>query len=186
MPRIHRSKDQTMTDYQPDFYQVLDRLADPIDSPSARAQSRETLRGWFTTTHEKDLEGVRALMADDILVEIPFSESGSTADGRFRVYRGVDAVCDFWATAFKAEGESEGMLGTEITMSADGRMVFVEGRGNLSMANGRTYRNRYVMRFVIEDGKVAHVREYYNPIVSAYGFRREIAGQFIIETMPDE
>jgi ketosteroid isomerase-like protein len=173
-----------VTEYKPDFYEVLDALAEPVDDLAERAKSREALRGWFTTTHEKDLDGARALMADDILVEIPFSESGRTDDGHFRVYRGVEEVCGFWATAFKAEGESEGMLGTEITMTADGRTVFVEGRGNLSMANGRTYRNRYVMRFVFEGGKVKHVREYYNPIVSAYGFRREIAGQFIIETMP--
>ena len=51
------------------------------------------------------------------------------------------------------------------------------------MANGRTYRNRYVMRFVVEGGKVAHVREYYNPIVSAYGFRRPIAGQFYLDSL---
>jgi hypothetical protein len=40
-----------------------------------------------------------------------------------------------------------------------------------------------VTRCVFADGKIAHVREYYNPIVSAYGFRRLIAGQFYLETL---
>jgi ketosteroid isomerase-like protein len=172
-----------MTEYKPDFYDVLDHLGERESSADECAKSRAALRGWFATTHAKDLDGVRALMTDDIVVEIPFSESGRVEDGCFRVYSGADAVCGFWATAFQAEGESEGMLGTEITMTSDGRVAFVEGRGVLSMANGRSYRNRYVMRFVLEGGKVKHVREYYNPIVSAYGFRREIAGQFFLDSL---
>jgi ketosteroid isomerase-like protein len=172
-----------MAEYKPDFHQVLDTLGDPADSAEQRGKSRAALRGWFDTTHAKDLAGVRDLMTDDIVVEIPFSESGRVEDGHFRVYSGADEVCGFWAAAFRAEGESEGMLGTEITMTADGCVAFVEGRGNLLMSNGRHYRNRYVMRFVFEDGKVKHVREYYNPIVSAYGFRREIAGQHVLDSL---
>ncbi len=174
---------QAMTSYKPDFHDVLDGLTDPVDSPEVRAKARELLRGWFSTTHEKDLDGVRALMAENIQIEIPFSESGRTEDGHFRVYEGIEAACGFWATAFQAEGESAGPLGTEITQSADGRVTFVEARGHLTMANGRDYRNRYVMRFVIENGKIAHVREYYNPIVSGYAFRRQIAGQFVLDSL---
>jgi ketosteroid isomerase-like protein len=172
-----------MSDYKPDFYDVLESVDDPVVDPANLKKSKEALRGWMTTVHEKDLPGVRALMAEDIVIEIPFSESGKTEDGHYRVYTGIEECCDFWAVAFQAEGDSEGMLGTEITFCADGRVAFVEGRGELSMANGRTYKNRYVMRTVFDNGKVAHVREYYNPIVSAYGFRRLIAGQFYLDSL---
>jgi SnoaL-like domain len=172
-----------MPEYKPDFDEVLDGLIDPAPDPDNLARSKAALRGWMTTTHEKDLDGARALMADDILIEIPFNESGIVEEGHYRVYRGVEECVGFWAVAFQAEGESEGMLGCEINFTADGRVVFLEGRGILGMANGRIYKNRYVMKMNFEDGKVSHVREYYNPIQSAYGFRRKIAGQFYLDTL---
>jgi ketosteroid isomerase-like protein len=172
-----------VTDYKPDFYDVLDRADSPEASPEGVRAAKAALRGWFDATHAKDLAAVRALMNEDIVIQIPFSESGSTAEGHYRVYRGIEECVGFWAAAFKAEGESKGMMGTEITPSTDGGIAFVEGRGSLLMANGRTYENRYVMRFSFTGGKVSEAREYDNPIVSAYGFRRKIAGQFYLDSI---
>jgi ketosteroid isomerase-like protein len=162
---------------------VLDRAGSPEASPAGIEDAKAALHGWFNATHAKDLGAVRAVMNEDIVIQIPFSESGSTAEGRYRVYRGIEECVGFWAVAFKAEGESKGMMGTEITFSADGSVAFVEGHGSLTMANGRIYENRYVMRFSFAGGKVSEVREYYNPIVSAYGFRRVIAGQFYLDSI---
>src|SRR3979411_788114 len=75
------------------------------------------------------------------------------------------------------------MTETDISVSADGSRVFVEGRGHLTMASGKTCRNRYVMRFDFVGGKIKHCKEYYNPIQSAYAFGRKIAGQFTIEAL---
>jgi ketosteroid isomerase-like protein len=117
-------------------------------------------------------------------VEIPFSESGQVEEGKFRRYAGVEEVTGFWATAFQAEGESAGPCNSEITVSADGSRVPLETFGKLTMANGRDYRNRYLMRMVTRDGLVAHVREYYNPVQSACAFGRPIAGHFMVESLP--
>jgi ketosteroid isomerase-like protein len=172
-----------MPEYQPDLYEVLDGFVEPAPDPENVARSRRALRDWMTTVHDKDLDGVRALMAEDIVIEIPFGESGITGDGHYRVYRGVEECVGFWAVAFQAEGESSGALGCELNVTADGRFAFLEYRARLSMANGRTYQNRYVMKVEFDDGKVSHVWEFYNPIQSAYGFRRKIAGQFYLETL---
>jgi ketosteroid isomerase-like protein len=51
------------------------------------------------------------------------------------------------------------------------------------MPDGRAYRNKYVFRFSIRDGRISHVREYFNPVIAAYAFRRKIANAFIIETL---
>ncbi len=59
-------------------------------------------------------------------------------------------------------------------MTGDGRVVFVEGFGQVTMANGRDYRNRYVFRMTVDGDKVTSVREYYNPIAAARAFGREI------------
>jgi ketosteroid isomerase-like protein len=172
-----------MPDYRPDFYEVLDALVDPVADSENLKRSRQALRSWITLTHDKDLAGIRALMADDIVIEIPFSESGITEPGHYRVYTGIEECIGFWEVAFQAEGGMYGPLNCEINFTADGGVAFLECRNHLTMTNGRVYRNRYVMRTDFVNGKIAAVREYYNPIQSAYGFRRPIAGQFYLDTL---
>jgi ketosteroid isomerase-like protein len=166
-----------------DFDNLIDNYIHPADSPKGRATTLAALKSYFRALRGKDLETLRTLMTDDVVTEIPFGESGKTDEGSFRVYRGMDQVLDFWATAFKAEGKSHGMTETDITVNADGSRVFIEGRGHLTMASGRTYRNRYVMRFDFVRGQIKHCKEYYNPIQSAYAFGRKIAGQFTIDAL---
>lgn len=98
-------------------------------------------------------------MSDGVVVELSFNESGRVEQGWFRVYRGVDEAMAFWATAWSLEGESPGLLDAEVTITGDGRVVFVEAYGDVIMASGRRYRNRYVLRMTVEDDRVATYRE---------------------------
>ena len=166
-----------------DVDNLIDGYIHPADLPKGRATTLDALKRYFRALRAKDLEALRTLMTDDVVTEIPFGESGKTDEGSFRVYRGIDQLRESWATAFKAEGKSHGMTEADITVSADGSRVFIEGRGHLTMASGKTYRNRYVMRFDFVGGKIRHCKEYYNPIQSAYAFGRKVAGQFTIETL---
>jgi ketosteroid isomerase-like protein len=172
-----------MNDNDPDILAIIDSIPDPTDSPEGRRIARELIRGWFTTVRAKDLQGLLALMSPDVVIELPFNESGRTEEGAFRRYRGLDEVRGFWEAAFRAEGKSHGQTSAELTMSADGRIAFLESRGNLTMSSGKSYRNRYVFRFVAENGRLVHVREYYNPITSAYAFGRPVAGKHMIEAL---
>ena len=166
-----------------DIDDLVDNYADPVDSPADRATSKALIKAWFRALRAKDLAALPGMMTEDILVEIPFHESGKTDQASYRIYRGKAQVLEFWATAFKAEGQSFGMSETDFTMTADGARAFLEGRGHLIMEDGKEYRNRYVMRFDIVDGRITHCKEYYNPIQSAYGFGRKVAGQFLLETL---
>lgn len=166
-----------MPELIPDFHEVLAKTEGP-------AATLDVFRRWHDAVDTKDLEGVRACMAQDIVVEIPFSESGRVEEGQFRRYSGIEEAVEFWAVAFKAEGESAGPCNCEITVSADGATVFLETFGKLTMATGRDYRNRYVMKMVTDNGLVTHVREYYNPIQSAYAFGRPIAGHITVDSLP--
>ena len=172
-----------MNDDAADILSIIDTLPDAAESPEGRRTAKELIRRWFTTLRTKDLEGLLALMSPDVVIELPFNESGRTEEGGFRRYCGLDEVRGFWAAAFRAEGKSHGQTGAELTLSADGRIAFLESRGNLTMANGKSYRNRYVFRFVTENGKLVHVREYYNPITSAHAFGRPVAGKHIIDAL---
>jgi hypothetical protein len=40
-----------------------------------------------------------------------------------------------------------------------------------------------VFRFSLVGGKISHVREYFNPIISAYAFRRKIANNLSIDSL---
>ena len=154
--------------------EVLDALPDRADDPEQRRRTIDVVRAYFAAIDAKDVEGTRALLSDDAVVELPFSESGRVDPGSFRVYRGIEEVMAFWATAFSLEGDSAGVLDAEVTITADGRVVFIEGFGDVIMTNGRRYRNRYVMRVTVEDDKVVTTREYYNPIISARAFGRDV------------
>lgn len=55
----------------------------------------------------------------------------------------------------------------EWTVSADGRRVFVEVLGNMEIDGKTAYRNRYVLRFDITDGRIVAFREDLNPVTSA-------------------
>jgi|GEM_PF-810735 len=171
------------TNREKDVLDLVDDAPVPQDSPEGRATARRLIRHWWTTVRAKDLDALETILADDIVIELPFNESGRNEEGGFRRYEGMQEVRGFWTAAFKAEGKSHGMTDVEITINADGSLVFIEGRGNLTMANGKSYRNRYVFRFLIENGRIRHVREYYNPITSAAAFGRMVAGKFSIDSL---
>lgn len=154
--------------------EVLDALPDRPEDPEQRRRTIGVVRAYFAAIDAKDEERTRALLSDEAVVELPFSESGRVDPGSFRVYRGIEEVMAFWATAFSLEGDSPGILDAEVTITGNGRVVFIEGFGDVIMTNGRRYRNRYVMRVTVEDDKVVTTREYYNPIISARAFGRDI------------
>jgi ketosteroid isomerase-like protein len=156
---------------------------DPLDSPEGRRAAKNAILAFFKAVAAKDAAALAGTITDDAVYEIPFSESGSTETGQFRRYVGAQAVIAFW-TATTADGpKSLGPEDVELFVNADGSRVFIEQRGNMVLSDGRTYRNRYVFRFAIRNGRICHVREYFNPVTAAYAFKRKIANSFTIETL---
>lgn len=168
-------------------YQSLEQAAeDHARAASLNAAQRDALAllvRWNHAIERQELAELRAMMAQDIVITLPFNESGRTEHGAFRRYEGIDQCCAFWTAAFEAEGVVHGISEIDLTVDAAGTRLFFECRGHLTMQSGRDYRNRYVMRMDVRDGKVAQVREYYNPIQSAYAFGRPVAGQFMLESL---
>ena len=147
----------------------------PPDDPAEREQALTTLRTWMWAVQTKDLDLMERIMTSDILIELPFGESGRSEPGTYRAFRGTAECLEFWRGAFAMEKEIRPFMDMELTLSADGSRLFLEKRGHLIMASGKHYKNRYVMRFDFEGGRIKHVREYYNPITSAFAFDRPIA-----------
>lgn len=154
------------------------------DDPAARETARRAVLRFFKAIGTKDMDALAAAITDDIVYEMPFSESGSTARGAYRRFEGQSQVVEFWRMTSAAGLSVAPAEDVELSILGDGSRLFIEQRGNMTTADGRSYRNRYVFRFDIRDGRVSHVREYINPIISAYAFARPIAGGLIVDKVP--
>jgi ketosteroid isomerase-like protein len=162
----------------PSRQRVAETLGAVTERPHDPAQQRRSLdvcRNYWIALDNRDAAALRRLMADDVLVEFPFSESGTVQE--FRVLRGLEDVMSFWeGGAWKAEAEGGSLVDAEVAVSADGQIVFIEGFGDATMTNGQPYYNRYVIRMMVDGGLVTSFRMYYNPIISARAFGRPVVG----------
>ncbi|WP_028219438.1 nuclear transport factor 2 family protein [Paraburkholderia oxyphila] len=148
---------------------------DPQDSAEGRRAGKDAVKTFLKAIASRDMAALSGAVADDVIYEMPFSETGSTEVGRFRRYVGREEVVSFWSGMSSSGIKSESPDDVELSITGDGSRIFIEQRGNMTMPDGKEYRNRYVFRFDIIDGKVSHVKEYLNPIVSAYAFDRPVA-----------
>jgi ketosteroid isomerase-like protein len=162
---------------------LLKSDADPVDSPAGRRMAKNAVLQYFRAVAAGDRTALGAILTDDAIYEIPLSESGSTESGQYRRFEGRAAVVEFWMATLKAGVKSLGSSDVELSITPDGSRLFIEQRGDMVMPDGTPYKNRYVFRFSIVDGKVNHVREYLNPITAAYVFHRKIANQFLLESL---
>jgi ketosteroid isomerase-like protein len=156
---------------------------DPADSAAGRRAAKDAILRFFKAVAAKDATALAQSITGDAVYEIPFSESGSTEPGGFRRYVGSAEVVDFWMATTANGPKSLGADEVDLSITGDGSRVFIEQRGNMVLSDGRPYRNKYVFRFSIRDGRVSHVREYFNPVIAAYAFRRKIANSFLVETL---
>lgn len=156
---------------------------DPPFSPEGRRRAKDAIRRFFRAIAGRDMAALADGVTEDVVYEMPFSETGSTEPGQFRRYSGREQVVAFWEQTSGSGLRSLPPEDVELSITADGARVFIEQRGNMTTADGRPYRNRYVFRFDISDSRVSHVREYINPIISAYAFARPVANAFIIEKL---
>jgi ketosteroid isomerase-like protein len=173
-----------MENKRPGLADMLRNGSDPEDSPEGRRAGRDAVLTFFKALGSRDRAALTAAITEDVIHEIPFSESGSTKPGRFRRFAGRDAVVDFWMTIVPGikVGKPEDI---ELSVNSDGSRIFIEQRGDMTMPDGKRYRNRYVFRFSIRDGKVCHSKEYFNPIIAAYAFGRPIADGIIIDRLEE-
>lgn len=156
---------------------------DPVDSREARRTAKNAVKAFLKAVAAGDTDALAAAVTEAVIYEMPFSETGSTEPGRYRQYVGRAAVVEFWRGMSGSGIRNAGPDDVELSILGDGSRLFIEQRGNMTMPDGKPYRNRYVFRFDIQDGRVSHVREYLNPIISAYAFDRPIANGLKVDQL---
>lgn len=114
----------------------------------------------------------QSLIADDIVWDLPYGPSLGhplTLEGREAVLRHanwfIGAVKDF--RFFDAE--------IVATTDASHAVARVRGQGQ-AVSTGRTYRQEYVVFLTARDGRIVHLREYFDPVQAARAFDAPIAG----------
>lgn len=173
-----------MTDKPKSLGTLLREDDDPINSREGRRAGKDAVLTFFKSVASKDRSAFEANVTDDVIHEIPFSESGSTEPGHYRRFEGKQAVVDFWMSVADGNLKVGRTEDVELSVNADGSRIYIEQRGNITMPSGKIYRNRYVFRFDIRDGKICHSKEYFNPVTAAYAFDRPIAGGLIVNELP--
>ena len=136
------------------------------DQTSSTAE--ELAHAFLRAIQAKDKGAILSLLADGFALEVPFNVSGTNdlSDSWYGLEAAAANFEETWKTI-----EVVKYAEVEVTAGRDSNVAFAETLGDMKMANGRPYRNRYVFRFDTEGGKIKRIREYANPVTSmvAYG-----------------
>jgi ketosteroid isomerase-like protein len=134
-------------------------------SPSTA--SGDVVQAYITAMEQKDLAALVAVLADDAVLEMPLDVSGTNQPRD--LWRGTDGASAHYGRAFE-DVVSIDFTGLEIWPTVDPDVVFAEAVGDMAMVSGRPYKNRYVFRFDLDEGKIRRIREYCNPVTSALSY----------------
>ena len=132
---------------------------------NTKSASRHAVDEFFRALSERDLSIAGAVLTEEAVETIPLAMAGGTDPER--VFDGKDAVLGYLQTILDNFKQAV-MVDRQTFIADDGATAFVEGRGDLILKQtGQPYRNIYVFRFSISDGKITEVREYANPVIYA-------------------
>lgn len=126
-----------------------------------RAASIRLVRRYLDALNAWDLDAMRELSTEDIVFEVPFRP-----DGFERCTVGRDRYIELLrqASTVMIDG-SENLHDIEVdTLGSNPDEVFAAYKSAMKLRSGADYRNEYVARFTIRDGRVARFVEYVDPI----------------------
>jgi len=129
------------------------------------ASAADVLRRHFETFVD-DPEQWKTLVADDIVWELPFAPSlghPSKLVGKDQVLNHVG-----W---FVGAVESFKFFDLRIQTSTDAHAASAQVNAEgTAKQTGKTYSQEYVLFVSVRDGKLTHIREYFDPVKAAYAF----------------
>jgi ketosteroid isomerase-like protein len=108
-----------------------------------------------------DFDALSNLLCEDAVFDFPFRASGDPiSSGRGVITESLRTGFGRFLKTIRFE-----ILGSY--PSEDGRSVVTEYSSEGERQAGGTYRNRYICVLQARDGRIAHFREYYNPLALA-------------------
>lgn len=144
----------------------------------AKSKVQETILSFYTLLMKKEFDKWGELFAEDAIQENPFMPALPGLDAKFT---GRERIVFHYRTVL-AGRRGHVFTVDAIYETADGSNVIVEVGGRSEVPEtGRIYDQRYVMIFTLVGGKIARVREYFNPIVFQNAFDGFLVGKGAVE-----
>lgn len=115
-------------------------------------------RAWIENFAEGDFSTFPGEVAEDFTLRLPFVPPGVPSE-----IKGRETVSELLKKTSRSRSK---LVFRDLTIrkTDDPELVVSTCRGEATMANGKTYRNSYVMFTRIRDGKVLEHTEYLNPL----------------------
>jgi ketosteroid isomerase-like protein len=140
--------------------------------PDAVVANTRTTEALIAALERENLDAVLVRLAEEVDVVLPLAPDGNNDPTHVDHFAGRQAVrALLWRTFFAYRHIA--FVDDVITPSSDGRVIFVEARGDFLTLDGRPYRNVYLIKLVFDDaGAVTRIEEWTNPVTAAqtWGF----------------
>jgi uncharacterized protein len=131
-----------------------------VDDAERRERNIAIVGRFIDAINRSDLDTQRELFAEDAVFEMPYAP-----DGFERRFAGRDEIMAFLETVLElTDAENLHEIRLE-TCHSDPGEVIAEFKSDMIMKpTGAAYRNEYLARFTIREGKVTRFVEYFDPI----------------------
>ena len=134
-------------------------MTDTATAAELAQQNIAVLQRHLDAINAWDFATMRELLHPDVSLELPF-----VVEPFPKVTKGFDAVMAFMESVPEF-AEAENLHDFSIHAFADDPNELVaEYRSDMKLTNGREYRNTYVVRATVKDGKLIRFREYFDSI----------------------
>ena len=143
--------------------------------PDATVSNVRTTEALIAALEHENLDAILGRLAEEVDVVLPLAPDGNNDPTHIDRFAGRHAVRAMLWRTFLAYRQIA-FVDDVITPSSDGRVVFVETRGDFLTLDGRPYRNVYLIKLVFDDaGAVTRIEEWTNPVTASqtWGFSLE-------------
>jgi uncharacterized protein len=132
----------------------------PPDDAQLRERNLDIVGRYIDAINRWDFDTQRELLADDAVFEMPYAPDGF--ERRFVGREDIIAFVETIPSIIDAENLHDVRLET---FASDPGEIVAEYRSDMLIKpTNAVYRNEYVGRFTVRDGRIARFAEYYDPI----------------------
>jgi uncharacterized protein len=130
------------------------------DDAQLRERNLDIIGRYIDAINRWDFDTQRELLADDAVFEMPYAPDGF--ERRFVGREDIIAFVETIPSIIDAENLHDVRLET---FASDPGEIVAEYRSDMLIKpTNAVYRNEYVGRFTVRDGRIARFAEYYDPI----------------------
>jgi ketosteroid isomerase-like protein len=123
---------------------------------SSPSENKQIVTELFSRLSASDVDGVQALLTDDISWRLPGTPELTPTAGLYDKKR-LRRLMERMVSQLE-----HGLAFTVLHLIAEGDSVAAEVESSGDLKNGRKYRQQYHMLFRLRDGRIALVHEYYD------------------------